>query len=105
MPIINQQNLGQHEDFPFRIYGVHLYEPGEPLVEMHYHDCDEAWVVVCGKARVHTDGEEHVVKQGDIVWTRMGDEHALLEILEYPYGHVWMETSSRGEKREGHLHR
>lgn len=105
MPIIRPETAVRFGDFPFNAYGVHFYAPNEPLVERHHHDCDEAWVVICGRARVNTDGLEHIVAQGDIVWTRMGDDHELLEILEYPYGHVWMEGPLRGEQRQGHLHR
>jgi len=74
-------------------------------VEMHFHDCEEFWFVLDGKARVTTEGVEHVVGPGDVVCTHMGDEHALLEILEAPYQQVWMECNLRGPRRRGHLHK
>jgi hypothetical protein len=35
----------------------------------------------------------------------MGEEHALTEILEAPYEHVWLACNRRGPGRQGHLHR
>lgn len=79
-------------------------EPGK-TVEMHFHDCDEFWFVIKGKARVVTEGEERVVATGDVVCTRMGDEHAILEVVEAPYQQVWIECNRRGRGRKGHLHK
>lgn len=73
-------------------------------VEMHFHDCEEFWFVLAGRARVTTEGGEHVVSTGDVVCTRMGDEHAILEVLEAPYQQVWIECNLRGPRRRGHLH-
>lgn len=73
--------------------------------ELHFHDCDEFWFVLEGKARVVTDGDEHVVEKGDVVCTHMADEHAILEVVEAPYRQVWIECNLRGKKRRGHLHR
>jgi mannose-6-phosphate isomerase-like protein (cupin superfamily) len=105
MPVINNKNIDQYPDFPFRAYGVFYCKPDEFPSDRHYHDCDEAWIVVSGRARVMSEGKEYIVGVGDIVWTRMGDEHQLIEILESPYGLVWLENELRGEKREGHLSR
>jgi len=74
-------------------------------VEMHFHDCEEFWFVVNGKAKVVTEGKEYIVEKGDIVCTHMGDEHAILEIVEPPYTQVWIECNLRGQNRKGHLHR
>jgi quercetin dioxygenase-like cupin family protein len=104
MPIITRKNIAQFPDFPFHTYGVWFMPPGTPVpTDLHYHDCDEAWIIVSGRHRVLCGGEEHVVGVGDIVWTRMGEEHQLLEVLEPPYGVVWMENALRGQKRPGHL--
>jgi len=105
MPIVNSENLDEYPDFAFHQFGIHIYQPGEPLIERHYHDCDEIWIVISGKARVHCGGNDYVVGTGDIVWTKMGEEHELIEILEHPYGHAWMEWALRGQCRSGHLHR
>ena len=74
-------------------------------VEPHFHDAEEFWFVLNGKAKVMTEGKEHIVEKGDIVCTHMGDEHAILEIIETPYTQVWIECNLRGQKRRGHLHR
>ena len=105
MPIVTCKNAAEHKDFPFRNFGVHFFRPDEYPSDRHYHDCDEAWIVLSGKARVTSEGKEYVVGAGDIVWTRMGDEHQLIEILEPPYGIVWLESELRGRKRPGHLTR
>ena len=74
-------------------------------VEPHFHDAEEFWFVLTGKAKVMTDGAEHVVQPGDIVCTHMGEEHTILEVVEAPYSQVWIECNQRGKKRRGHLHR
>ena len=104
MPIINRRNIGDHPDFPFRSYGVYFMPEGEEVpTDLHYHDCDEAWIIISGKHRILSGGDEHIVEVGDIVWTRMGEEHQLLEVIEGPYAVVWLENELRGEKRPGHL--
>ncbi|MGQ9732498.1 MAG: cupin domain-containing protein [Candidatus Zipacnadales bacterium] len=77
----------------------------EGSVELHYHDAEEFWFVLRGRARVLTEGDEYFVGPGDVVCTQMGEEHAILEILEAPYTQVWVECNLRGQKRRGHLHR
>ena len=74
-------------------------------VELHFHDSEEFWFVLKGKARIVTEGAEHVVQPGDVVCTHRGDEHAILEVLDAPYEQVWLECNLRGRKRKGHLHR
>jgi len=104
MPIINRKNIAEHPDFPFRTYGVYFMPPGTAVpTDRHFHDCDEAWIIISGKHRVFCGGEEHIVGVGDIVWARMGEEHQLLEVIKPPYGVVWLENELRGEKRPGHL--
>jgi mannose-6-phosphate isomerase-like protein (cupin superfamily) len=61
--------------------------------------------VLAGQARVMTEGQEYVVQPGDVVCTHMGDEHAILEVVEAPYTQVWIECNLRGRRRPGHLHR
>jgi len=104
MPIINQKNISKFPDFPFRHYGVYFMPEGEEVpTDLHYHDCDEAWIIISGKHRVLCSDKEHIVTVGDIVWTRMGEQHQLLEVIEPPYGVVWLENELRGQKRGGHL--
>ena len=66
---------------------------------------EEGVVVLAGKARVMTEGQEHVVEPRDVVCTHMGDEHAILGVVEAPYTQVWVECNLRGQGRPGHLHR
>lgn len=105
MPVYNPKNIQQAPDWvKISNYGVEVMKKGQ-TVEPHYHDCDEFWYIVSGKARVRTEGNEYIVQKGDVVCTKMGDEHELIEILEEDYVVVWIETELRGQKRMGHLHR
>ena len=72
--------------------------------DCHYHDCDEYWLVFGGKARVLSEGEEHYVRRGDIVCTRAGDEHDVLEVYE-DLEAFWFEGATPPGGRVGHLHR
>jgi len=105
MPVINMKNLHEHPEFPFHAFGVHFFAPDEYPSDCHYHDCDEWWIALSGKVRVMSGGKEYIITAGDIVWTRMGEEHQLLEIIEAPYGVAYLEEKLRGQKRPGHLYR
>jgi mannose-6-phosphate isomerase-like protein (cupin superfamily) len=72
--------------------------------DCHYHDCNEYWLVFRGKARVATEGVLHYVKQGDIVCTRAGDEHDVVEVYE-DLEAFWLEDATPPGGRVGHLHR
>lgn len=74
-------------------------------VEPHFHDNEEFWFVLNGKAKIMTEGKEYLVEKGDVVCTHKGDEHAIIEVIEVPYAHVWIGCNLRGKKRMGHLHR
>lgn len=73
--------------------------------DRHFHDADEYWMVVSGRARVFSEGQEYVVGPGDVLCTRMGDEHDILDIIEGPLQTFWFEDELKGLKRPGHLHR
>lgn len=73
--------------------------------DRHFHDADEYWLVFSGRARVMSEGQEYVIGPGDILCTRMGDEHDVLEILEAPFRTFFIEDRLMGQKRPGHLHR
>ena len=105
MPVINMQNVHEYPDFPFPEFGVKFFEPDEYPSDCHYHDADELWIALSGKARVMSGGKEHIITAGDIVWARMGEEHQLLEIIEPIYGVAYLVEKLRGQKREGHLYR
>ena len=73
--------------------------------DRHFHDADEYWIVISGKARVMSEDVEYIVGPGDILCTRMGDEHDILEIIESPLQTFWFEDELKGLRRPGHLHR
>ena len=111
MPIVKRRDFGTERAPDWCVIqngivamGCSTRDEGQ-TVELHFHDADEFWFVVEGKARVITDGQEHVVEKGDVVCMQMGQEHALLRVLEAPYTQVWIECDLRGKKRLGHLHR
>ncbi|MCX7013659.1 MAG: cupin domain-containing protein [Candidatus Sumerlaeota bacterium] len=112
MPIVKREDFGTERAPAWcRIaggvcaMGFTSREPGGKAVEPHFHDAEEFWFVIKGKARVVTEGQEYVVGPGDVVCTHMGDEHAIPEIVEAPYQQVWIECNRRGAGRKGHLHR
>ena len=73
-------------------------------LEPHFHDADEYWLVFGGRARVRSEGVVHELNPGDILVTRAGDEHDLLEITEAPLRCFWIEDELTGRRRPGHLH-
>ena len=72
--------------------------------DCHYHDCHEYWLVFRGKARVMSEGREYYVKPGDVVFTRCGDEHDVVEVYEDLQAFWWEDETPEGG-RIGHLHR
>lgn len=72
--------------------------------DCHYHDCDEYWLVFEGRAKVMTEGSVAYVKRGDIVCTKRGDEHDVLEVYEDLVS-FWFEDATQEGGRVGHLHR
>lgn len=112
MPIIKREDFGTERAPSWAIVsgginamGYSTRDKNSKPVELHFHDAEEFWFVLNGKARVMTEGKEYIVGPGDVVCTYKGDEHAILEIIEEPYTQVWIECNLRGEKRSGHLHR
>lgn len=72
--------------------------------DCHYHDCHEYWMIYKGKAKVVSEGQEYYVKPGDIVCTKKGDEHDVIEIYEAIEA-FWFEDATPAGGRTGHLHR
>ncbi len=72
--------------------------------DCHYHDCDEYWLIFKGKAKILSEGKEYYVKPGDIVFTRAGDEHDVLEIYEDLEAFYFEDATPEGG-RVGHLHK
>ena len=71
--------------------------------DRHHHDDHELWFIADGKAKVLTDGAEHYVQAGDIVLTRAGDSHDVVEVYEDLRG-FFVETGHPSGGRGGHLH-
>jgi mannose-6-phosphate isomerase-like protein (cupin superfamily) len=70
----------------------------------HYHDCDEYWLIFKGRGKVMSEGKEYLVKPGDIVCTRAGDDHDVVEVYE-DLEAFWFEDATPAGGRTGHLHR
>ncbi len=105
MPIYNPTNINKAPEWvDISAFGVAHLDKGDS-VELHYHDAEEYWFVVDGKARVSTEGTTSVVKKGDVVCTKMGDEHQIIEVFDEGLTMVFVESRLKGKKRPGHLHR
>ena len=103
MPIIQGKNATQPTD-EFPAWGLVHFEAGRRnITESHYHDCDEFVFMIEGKCLMRSEGVLHTLEKGDVLVTRMGDEHELLEIIE-DTTYFWACTELRGERRPGHLH-
>ena len=103
MPVMSTTDQ-QPEWVPWSNFGLGTVHKAEDL-ERHFHDAHEYWFVFQGRARVMSEGQEYEIGPGDILATKMGDEHDILEIIEGPLRTFWIEDVLRGRKRPGHLHR
>ncbi len=104
MPII-QRAGAEVEANEWTGWGLAEFQAGQKHVtRSHYHDCDEYIFMIAGRMRLRSEGVEYVLVPGDVLVTRMGDEHEILEILENTR-YFWLEGPLRGAKRRGHLHR
>lgn len=102
MPIVRTSSADGAE---FPAWGLARFAAGaKNITELHYHDCDEWVFMIEGKCLMRSEGIVHTLAKGDVLVTRMGDEHELMEILEDTV-YFWACTQLRGEKRAGHLHR
>jgi len=104
MPIIEgPKTAAPTGEFPE--WGLARFAAGmRNVTELHYHDCDEFVFMIEGRCVMRSEGVLYTLKKGDVLVTRMGDEHELLEILE-DTTYFWACTELRGIKRRGHLHR
>jgi mannose-6-phosphate isomerase-like protein (cupin superfamily) len=76
--------------------------PRETSFDRHYHDCDEYWIILEGRAVAVTEGKRFEVGPGDCVATGMGHHHDL-PVVEERVRAVYFETTMEGRKRGGHL--
>jgi mannose-6-phosphate isomerase-like protein (cupin superfamily) len=72
--------------------------------DLHYHDCDEYWLVFSGRARVLVGSQTYPVGPGDIVCTPTGTEHDVVGVSETLEA-FWFEAATPPGGRVGHLHR
>jgi quercetin dioxygenase-like cupin family protein len=102
MPIIQGANANVPTD-EFANWGLARFEAGrQNITELHYHDCDEFVFMIEGKCLMRSEGIDYVLVPGDVLVTRMGDEHELKEIIEDTV-YFWVESELHGQKRTGHL--
>jgi mannose-6-phosphate isomerase-like protein (cupin superfamily) len=72
--------------------------------DRHYHDCDEYWLVISGRAIVAVGDGTYTAVAGDIVCTQAGTEHDVVAVYE-PFEAFWFEGRTPPGGRVGHLHR
>jgi quercetin dioxygenase-like cupin family protein len=104
MPIIQGKKASAPTgEFPY--WGLVHFKAGQKnITELHYHDCDEFVFMVEGKCLMRSEGVPYTLQPRDVLVTRRGDEHELLEILE-DTTYFWLCSELRGQKRPGHLTR
>lgn len=83
-------------------YGINELRAGQE-VKLHYHNCNEYWVIISGRGICQTEGITYEIGPGDLVLTKEGDEHSLVVtedmVAVYLYG-ILPEGGAIG-----HLHR
>jgi mannose-6-phosphate isomerase-like protein (cupin superfamily) len=92
MPVIrvDKQELGFFPKWSeINHYGINHLQVGQE-VPLHYHECNEYWIIVSGRGICTTEGDIYEIGPGDIVLTEQGQEHSLVVIEEmtavYIYG-------------------
>jgi len=105
MPVIKKGEDPSKFGLPFSAWGLANFSKGaKNPVEPHFHDCDEYWFILKGKIKAKSEGTTYMVEAGDVLYTKMGDEHEIIEVLE-DSTIFWVEGELKGKKRKGHLHR
>lgn len=82
-------------------YGVNTLNPGD-TIELHFHDCNEFWIITEGRGVATSEGVSYDLGPGDMLLTKQGDEHSLRVtekmVAVYFYGIM------PPDGRTGHLH-
>lgn len=106
MPVLRRETLDQRPDWlKASAFGLFRVPQGDPAVfDRHYHDADEIWYIIEGRARIVTEDVVYDVGPGDLICTGMGDEHHILSVQEDLLG-FFLEGELEGLRRPGHLHR
>jgi len=82
-------------------YGVDTFSEGASS-DLHYHDCDEWWIIISGRALVTGSFDSVEAGPGDMIFTPMGETHRIEALSLVTL--AWFEGPLRGRKRKGHLH-
>lgn len=77
------------------------YMKKDQYLESHFHDHHEWVIVVSGKLQTKTEGQTILMGPGDVLITKMGDEHDWLALEDTVS--VWAASALQGKKRPGHL--
>jgi hypothetical protein len=102
MPIIQGKNTNQAAD-DFQNWGYVQFSAGQKnITEPHFHDCDEYIFMISGRMLMRSEGILYTCEASDLLVTRMGDVHEVIEILE-DTAYFWAMGGLRGLKRNGHL--
>jgi mannose-6-phosphate isomerase-like protein (cupin superfamily) len=109
MPVIRLQHQHMKRDTapegcPLTAIGVFRVPRSQGRFDTHFHDCDEYWLIYKGRAVVASEGQTYEVGPGDVVFTRAGDEHDVLEVSE-DLEAFYLEDRLVGQMRVGHLHK
>jgi mannose-6-phosphate isomerase-like protein (cupin superfamily) len=83
--------------------GTFRVEPGGRF-DLHFHDCDEYWLVFAGRAVVRVGERTYEVGPGDIVCTPTGTLHDVVAVGDTLEA-FWFEAATPEGGRIGHLHR
>jgi mannose-6-phosphate isomerase-like protein (cupin superfamily) len=76
--------------------------PKTTSVDVHYHDCDEYWIMLEGAGTARVGARQIPVQPGDCVTIGMGHHHDF-PLVDAPVKAVFFETTLEGAKRVGHL--
>jgi mannose-6-phosphate isomerase-like protein (cupin superfamily) len=72
--------------------------------DRHYHDCDEYWIFLEGRAVAVCGDEFHEVGPGDCLATPMGWNHDIAQChTAAGIRAIYLEGAPRGQRRMGHL--
>jgi mannose-6-phosphate isomerase-like protein (cupin superfamily) len=71
-------------------------------IDAHYHDCDELWLLLEGRATSVVGGQHIEMRPGDCLPIRMGHVHDMPD-APAPVKAVYFETTLYRQKRTGHL--
>jgi mannose-6-phosphate isomerase-like protein (cupin superfamily) len=101
MPVVRSETWQLPEWSSLTALGVYTARLGSSC-ENHYHDNDEYWLVLEGRVRAESEGQEYLLGPGDCLCTERGQWHRYTEVFEEARW-VVIATELQGEKRAGHL--